>query len=157
MTKKNKIYSESKSKGKEKYFILLNNYRKRVIKQFLFYFKPYYNSFIKKHFHTFILKIKNITKDINISNADSPKKFMKKIKNSEEDYTNNKNNKNSENGKIIKDLKLVQLNYSNYNCTNVSNQETENSNNYLLSYNTRKNQSEKEFSNPKKKAKFLIK
>ena len=153
---KNKIYSESKSKGKEKYFILLNNYRKRVIKQFLFYFKPYYNSFIKKHFHTFILKIKNITKDINISNADSPKKFMKKIKNSEEDYTNNKNNKNSENGKIIKDLKLVQLNYSNYNCTNVSNQETENSNNYLLSYNTRKNQSEKEFSNPKKKLNFLL-
>ena len=122
----------------------------------MFYFKPYYNSFIKKHFHTFILKIKNITKDINISNADSPKKFMKKIKNSEEDYTNNKNNKNSENGKIIKDLKLVQLNYSNYNCTNVSNQETENSNNYLLSYNTRKNQSEKEFSNPKKKLNFLL-
>ena len=155
---KNKIYSESKSKEKEKYFLLLNNYRKRLIKQFMFYFKPYYNSFIKKHFHTFILKIKNITKDINISNTDNPKKFMKKIKNSEEEYTNNnnKNNINSENGKIIKDLKLVQLNYSNYNCTNVSNQDTENSNNYVLSYNTRKNQSEKEIPNPKQKLNFLL-
>ena len=154
---KNQIYSESKSKGQDKYFLLLNNYRKRVIKQFMFYFKPYYYSFMKKHFHTFILKAKNITKDINIPNTSSPKKYSKKIKNSE-DYinTNNKNKINSENGKIIKDLKLVQLNYSNYNYTNVSNQDTENSNNYVLSYNTRKNQSEKEFSNPKKKLNFLL-
>ena len=89
-------------------------------------------------------------------NTTSPKKYMKKIKNNEDDYINNKNNLNSDNGKIIKDLKLVQLNYSNYNCTNVSNQDTENSNNYVLSYNTRKNQSEKEFSNPKKKLNFLL-
>ena len=44
---KNHIYSGSKSKGKDKYFQLLNNYRKRVIKQFMFYFKPYYYSFMK--------------------------------------------------------------------------------------------------------------
>lgn len=83
---------------------------------------------------------------------------MKKIKISEDDYTNtnNKSKINNENGKIIRDLKLVQLNYSNYNYTNVSNQDTENSNNYVLSYNTRKNQSEKEFSNPKKKLNFLL-
>ena len=153
---KNKIYSESKSKGKDKYFLLLNNYRKRVIKQFMFYFKPYYYSFIRKHFHIFILKIKNMSKDINIPNTSSPKKFMKKIKNSENDYSNIQNKKNNENGKIIKDLKLVQLNYSNYNYTNVSNQDTDNSNNYVLSYNTRKNQSDKEFSNPKKKLNFLL-
>ena len=152
---KNKIYSESKSKGKDKYFLLLNNYRKRVIKQFMFYFKPYYYSFIRKHFHIFILKIKNMSKDINIPNTSSPKKFMKKIKNSEND-SNIQNKKNNENGKIIKDLKLVQLNYSNYNYTNVSNQDTDNSNNYVLSYNTRKNQSDKEFSNPKKKLNFLL-
>lgn len=34
----------------------------------MFYFKPYYYSFMKKHFHTFILKTKNISKDINIPN-----------------------------------------------------------------------------------------
>ena len=155
---KNHIYSGSKSKGKDKYFQLLNNYRKRVIKQFMFYFKPYYYSFMKKHFHTFILKTKNISKDINIPNKGDLKKYVKKIKISEDDYTNtnNKSKINNENGKIIRDLKLVQLNYSNYNYTNVSNQDTENSNNYVLSYNTRKNQSEKEFSNPKKKLNFLL-
>jgi len=153
---KNQTYSENKTKGKDKYFLLLNNYRKRVIKQFMFYFKPYYYSFIKKHFRTFILKTKHITKDINIPNTSNTKKYVKKIKNIEDDYANNKNNVNSENGKIIKDLKLVQLNYSNYNYTNVSNQDTENSNNYVVSYNTRKNPSEKEFSNPKKKLNFLL-
>ena len=45
----------------------------------MFYFKPYYYSFMKKHFHTFILKVKNITKDNNIPNTSSPKKYSKKI------------------------------------------------------------------------------
>ena len=142
---KNEKNQDIKSNGrddKNKYLLLLNNYRKRVIKQFLFYFKPYYYSFLKNHFITFISNIKKIKHYQKIS---APKKYIKKI---------NKRNI-QDNGKAIKDLKLVQLNYTNYNYTNMSNNETENSN-YINSYNSKKIQSEKDNSKTVQKKKFFL-
>ena len=132
-------------KEKEKYLSLLNNYRKRVIKQFMFYFKPYCYSFVKKYYNIFISNLKNI--------RNNNKSKLRR-------YTKNINQRNVyDNGKGIKDLKLVQLNYNNHNFTNnTSNNDTENSNNYINSYNSKKNQSEKENSNSIKKINhFLIK
>ena len=131
-------------KEKEKYLSLLNNYRKRVIKQFMFYFKPYCNSFVKKYFNIFISNLKNIKNN----NKSKLKRYIKKI---------NKRNI-YDNWKGIKDLKLIQSNHNNHNFTNnTSNNDIENSNNYINSYNSKKNQSEKDSSNPIKKINnFLI-
>ena len=127
---KNGKSQDIKSNGKEskdKYLLLLENYRKRVAKQFLFYFKPYYYRFIKDYFLLFISYIKNRK---HFKKILAPKKYIKKI---------NKRNINiniNDNGKVIKDLRLVQLNYTNY--TNSSYHDTENSNNQISSYNSKK-------------------
>ena len=127
---KNGKSQDIKSNGKEskdKYLLLLDNYRKRVVKQFLFYFKTYYYRFIKDYFLLFISNIKNRKHFKKIS---APKKYIKPI---------NKRNINiniNDNGKVIKDLRLVQLNYTNY--TNSSYHDTENSNNQISSYNSKK-------------------
>lgn len=131
-------------KEKEKYLFLLNNYRKRVIKQFMLYFKPYCYSFVKKYYNIFISNLKNINND----NKSKQKGYSKKIK---------KRNV-YDNGKGIKDLKLAQLNYNKHNFTNyTSNNDTENSDIYFNSFNIKKNQIEKDNSNPIKKINhFLI-
>ena len=128
---------------KEKYISLLNNYRKSIIKQFMFYFKPYYYSFIKKHFNNFILKVKNIKKSNAILKS---KKYIKKI---------NRRNINDD-GKSIRDLKLVKLNYENPNYTILSYNDTENSYNYINLNNSKNLPSKKDLSNSKKKEKYFL-
>ena len=84
------IFTEKKEyeKEREKYISLLNNYRKRIIVKFMLYFKSYYYSFIKKHFHIFILKVKNFK-----NNYDSKKHLKFKNDNVTEKYINSYNNK----------------------------------------------------------------
>jgi hypothetical protein len=132
---------ETPYREKDKYLSLLNNYRKSVIKQFMFYFKPYCYYFIKIYFNIFISNLKSI-KNKKISEA---KRYTKKI-----------NKRNLNDGKIVKDLKLIQLNYSNNNFTNISNNETENSNNYINSYNSKKNINENNNSNTIKKLRYIL-
>ena len=125
----------SENKEKDKYISLLNNYRKRVIKQFMLHFKPYCNSFIKNYFQIFILNIKNI------NSYSTTKKYIKKM------------NKGSlyNNEKQIKDLKIIKLNYTNNNLSNRNNYNyTENTNNYL----SKKIENEK--SNSKKKKNYFL-
>ena len=135
-----KIFYET---NKDKYYLLLNNYRRRVIKQFMCLFKPYYYSFLKKHFQTFISNIKKIK---NYSNISFQKRYNKRI--------NRRNIYKFDKG--IKDLKTVQINYSNNNFNNLSGRDTENSN-VISSYNSKKIQSVKQFTSPYKKINhFLI-
>ena len=129
------------NREQDKYDSILNNYRKRIIKQFMFHFKPYYYSLLKNHFHTFILKVKNLK---NYNEVTIPKRYIKRI------------NRRNINDTRIRDLKLVQFNYENYNLTNLSNNNTDNSNNYVNLYNSKKLQSEKDFSNPSKKINYFL-
>jgi hypothetical protein len=144
---KNQDIKSNGKESKDKNEILLDNYRKRIAKQFLFYFKPYYYNIIKDHFLEFISNIKKVN---HFKKESSPKKYTKKIN------KRNINDKN-DNGKFINDLKLVQLNYSNYNYSKKSNHDTENSNNQINSSNSKKIISEKDiFDNIKKMNYFLI-
>ena len=137
----------NEKESKDKNEIMLDNYRKRIAKQFLFYFKPYYYNIIKDHYLEFISNIKNINRS---KKKSSPKKYTKKIN------KRNINDKN-DNGKFINELKLVQLNYTNYNYSKKSNHDTENSNNQMNSSNSKKIVSEKDvFDNIKKMNYFLI-
>ena len=125
-------------KNKEKSHLLLYNYRKSLIKQFLHFLKPYYYSYIKKYFHQFI---SNIRKKEYYSNI-SAKKYNKKI--------------NKRNIKPFNELKSDQLNYSKNVLSNINNIENSNC---ISSYNSNSNkiQSEKKFLSPNKKINtFLI-
>ena len=113
-----------------------------MIKQFLYFFKPYYYSFIKKYFHQFIANIRKIEFYSNISS----RKYNKKI---------NKRNI-YDNEKSFKELKSDQLNYSNNILSDINNREKSNC---ISSYNSnsKKMQSEKKFLSPNKKINvFLI-
>ena len=113
-----------------KYSSLLNDYRKRMIKKFMSYFRKYYYSFIKKYYKLFILNIKNIKHYSKIL----PKRYNKKI------Y---KRNVNSNEG-TIKDLKSLKINYSNRNFTTLDSEKS----NYMNSFNSNKIINEKQVSSP---------
>ena len=121
--------------------MLLNNYRKRLIKQFFSKFKPYYYSYLKKYFHIFISNLKNFKKKkvINISKSNE---FIK----------------NNGIKKISKDLKVIHLSYSNFNNIDIryNNTENLNSNNFISSNNSRNNKGNKNLSNQNKKSNYFL-
>ena len=138
------VIKSNGKKSKDKYELLLDKYRKRVAQQFLLYFKPYYYIFLKEYFQIFISNIKSIK---HLKKLSAPKKYIKKI---------NKRNINH-NRKVIKDLKLTQFNSINYNYSNTSIHATENSNNHINSYNSKKIfSSEKDIFNPSKKKNYFL-
>ena len=136
-------------KEKDKYLQLLNNYRKNVVKQFMVYFRPYYYTFIKKYFHSFISNLKNIK---NNEKNSKTKKYIKKI-NKRNIYVN-VNHVN--NGKVIKDVKLVQLNYLNNNSINQNKYDKEINHKNLNSYNIKKSKSKIEPLNTYKKLNNIV-
>ena len=141
----NEIYYQiEKENDENKYMMLLNNYRKKVINQFISYFRPYYFSFVKKHFNVFISKLKNIRNQKVINKN----KIRKNI--------NIKMNDKKEND-IRKGIKLVYLNYSKNLPNKRYSTEISNSNdNYISSYNTKKNKINKNVSNLKRKSNYFL-
>ena len=147
--KNNKLEKEKYIRENKKYTTLLINYRKRVGKQFIFYFKPYYYSFIKKHFLTFISNIKKVQNKSHYNNSMS-KQFTKR---------NRYMFKSNINDKFLKNLELLHLNNSNNLNLYNSNINTENTNsyNYFSSHTTKNISSSICYSNPKKNINnFLI-
>ena len=118
-------------KDKYKSSSLLNDYRKRMIKQFMSYFRRYYYSFIKKYYKLFILNIKKIK---HYSKISIPKKYNKKV------YKRNIYG----NEGAIKDLKSLKVNYSNRNFTTLNSEKS----NYINSFNSNKIINEKQISSP---------
>ena len=118
-------------KDKYKSSSLLNDYRKRMIKQFMSYFRRYYYSFIKKYYKLFILNIKKIK---HYSKISIPKKYNKKV------YKRNIYG----NEGAIKDLKSLKVNYSNRNFTTLNTEKS----NYINSFNSNKIINEKQISSP---------
>ena len=80
MKKKQKIYNNKNNNIINENRILLNEYRKRIMKLFLASFKPYYFIFLRKHFFSFIRNITYLIMKKELFYKNNTKLKTKKLK-----------------------------------------------------------------------------
>jgi len=125
--KKNHLYKNKDKKNKDEEIynkkVLLNDYRKMIMKQFLNYFRPFCLFYLRKYFYCFIRNISYLIIQKELFYKTNTVRRIKK-------------NKNSRNIEKSNDL------YKNKSCDNFNKNKNMRNNNYIESKNLEKNKKE---------------